>query len=392
MKVCHVITRLIVGGAQENTVLTCRGLVERGHDVSLIAGPETGPEGSLWEVAQASGVQLFEVPTLRRSIKPTFDWRSYKSLIRHFKRIRPDIVHTHSSKAGIVARLAAAKAKIPVIIHTIHGMSFNRTQPWYLRNAFARLERLAAKHTHKIIAVADAMIDQSVKTFVAERKRFITIRSGMEVEQFSPDPHERREIRKRWQVNDEDVLACTIARFFKNKGYEELLQAMPQATQANKRLKFVWIGGGAHRAKYEAQLNHLGLRNRVIMTGLIQPEEVGQYIQGCDMVVHASRWEGLPRALVQGSLAGLPTISFDNDGAPEVVLNQKTGLLVPYGNTESLAQAMIELAGDSTLRAQLGQTGRSLCMEKFDWRKMVEQIDKLYKHAQNGDYANRRRD
>src|SRR5512135_3292200 len=141
MHICHVITRLIVGGAQENTLLTCEGLHARGYRVTLISGPTTGPEGSLVPRARAGGYEYVELEDLIRSVNPWIDFRARRYLAMEFARLKPDIVHTHSSKAGIVGRFAARDARVPVVVHTIHGMSFNRTQPWLVRRAYAYLER-----------------------------------------------------------------------------------------------------------------------------------------------------------------------------------------------------------------------------------------------------------
>lgn len=378
MHICHIITRLIIGGAQENTVLSCKGLVERGHRVTLMAGPETGPEGSLWDAARQSGAELIPIETMRRAVRFQDDIRAYRALMQQFRSLRPDIVHTHSSKAGILGRAAANKAAVPVIVHTIHGMSFNRTQAWPVRQTYRFLERRAARKTDKIVAVADAMIEQAVDAGIAPRGKFTTIRSGLEVARFAPNPETRKLVRAEWGVSDEHVLVGTVARLFTNKGYEEILAAMPWAVQRNPRLHFVWVGDGAFREKYSGEVERLGLRSRVHMTGLVPPADVARLMTGFDMLVHASRWEGLPRAVVQALLTEVPCISFDNDGAPEVVIPEQTGLLVPLGDSAQLAEAIVRLASDESLRRRLGACGRTRCLDAFDWRNMVEQLDALY--------------
>ncbi len=378
MHICHVITRLIIGGAQENTVLTCRGLAQRGHLVTLIAGPETGPEGSLWEQAAEAGCELVRLPSLRRSVRPVRDWLAASALRGIFRRLRPDVVHTHSSKAGILGRWAAAQAGVPVVVHTIHGMSFNRTQPVFVRRFYRALERNAARRTTALVTVADAMTDQAVKAGLAPRDRFVTIRSGIETDRFAPQVDLRRRYRQDWQIEDDDIVVGTVARLFRNKGYEEIIDAMLAAVAREPRLRFVWIGDGADRSGYERRLTDIGLRDRVHMVGLVSPEEVARCLNGFDIVLHASRWEGLPRAIVQGLLTGVPAVSFDNDGAPEVVLPDKTGILVPYGDTKRLADAIVTLAADPDLRRRLGTQGRAHCLEAFDWHKMVTDLEDLY--------------
>jgi len=378
MKIVHVITRLIVGGAQENTVLTCRGLAEAGHEVTLIAGTETGPEGSLWPQAETCGCRIIRANALRRAIRPRIDLRAIGALAHVFGDLRPDIVHTHSSKAGIVGREAARRAGVPVIIHTIHGMSFNRTQPWWLRAAYRLLERRAGRFTTAFVTVAEAMTDQAVAAGLGPRSKFTTVRSGMVVDQFGPDEPMRAQVRGAWGVSESDVVVGTIARLFENKGYEQIIGAMPEAVRRAPRLRFVWVGAGAHRGAYERQVDALGLRDRVRFLGLVPPDEVGRQIKGFDMVLHASRWEGLPRAVVQGLLTEVPAVSFDNDGASEVVIDNETGKLVPYGDIDGLTRAIVELAEQPDLRRRLGARGRELCREEFDWRKMVADLEALY--------------
>lgn len=378
MKICHVITRLIIGGAQENTVLSCRGLVQKGHDVTLLAGPETGPEGSLWPMARESGARAIEVASMRRAVGAIADSRANRELTAHFRDLQPDVVHTHSSKAGILGRKAAAKAGVPIIVHTIHGMSFNRTQSWLMRTAYRLLEQHAACRTHKIVTVADAMIEQSLAAGIGSREQMVTIRSGLEVDRFAPNKASRKAVRAAWGVADDEIVVGTIARLFENKGYDEIIEAMPSALKAFPRLRFVWVGDGAHRGRYERELKRLGLCDRVVMVGLVPPGEVARLLTGFDMLVHASRWEGLPRAVVQALLTEVPAISFDNDGAPEVVLPERTGILVPLGDVRLLSDAMVRLAGDPTIRRQLGKNGRRRCLQEFDWRLMVERLDSLY--------------
>ena len=378
MHICHIITRLIVGGAQENTLLTCEGLRARGHRVTLIAGPTTGPEGSLVARARAGGYEYLELPELIRAVNPWMDLRAQRQLTMELRRLRPDVVHTHSSKAGIIGRLAARDARVRRIVHTIHGMSFNRTQPWPVRRAYAWLERRAARCTHRIVAVADAMIAQTVAAGVCAREKLVTIYSGMEVERFTPSVERRAAARARWGVSDDDVVVGTVARLFRKKGYEQLIPIMDAAARREPRLRFVWVGDGAQRAEYERELGQRGLRSRVTLTGLVPPEQVADEIAGFDILAHTSQWEGLPRTVVQGLLMRVPAVAFDIDGTPEVVLDGCTGRIVRLGDEAGFVDALCELAADRTLRQRLGQAGRAACVERFDWRRMVDQLEALY--------------
>lgn len=378
MHICHVITRLIVGGAQENTLLTCEGLHVRGHRVTLIAGPTRGPEGSLVERAKAGGYEYIELPELIRAINPWMDARARRMLSMEFDRLRPDIVHTHSSKAGIIGRVAAYKSRVPLIVHTIHGMSFNRTQPWYIQRAYAWLERYAARRSHAIVTVADAMIDQSVAAGVAKREKFQTVYSGMEIGEFTPTRYDRAAVRAAWGVSDDDVVVGTVARLFRRKGYEQLIPIMADAAEQNPRLRFVWVGDGAQREDYVAELQRRGLVERTTLTGLIPPSRVPEMLAGCDIVAHTSQWEGLPRVVVQALLMQVPVVAFNIDGTPEVVLDGQTGHIVPLNDEDAFVAALLRLADDPAARRRMGQAGRQHCLERFDWRKMVDDLDRLY--------------
>lgn len=379
MHVCHVITRLIVGGAQENTLLTCEGLHARGHRVTLISGPTRGPEGSLVERARAGGYDFIEEPDLVRAVNPWRDVRARRYLTWNFQRLRPDVVHTHSSKAGILGRFAARDARVPVILHTIHGMSFNRTQPWPVRTLYAMLERRAARFTKRLITVADAMIEQSVAAHVAPRGKFTTIHSGMEVERFDPGLYNRAAVRREWGVPDDAVVVGTVARLFRRKGYEQLLPIMARAAARDPSLRFVWVGDGAQRRDYELQLADLGLTGRTTLTGLAPPEDIPRLMAGFDILAHTSQWEGLPRGVVQALLMRVPAVAFAIDGTPEVVLDGATGRLVPLGDLEAFAEALVQLSADPARRRAMGEAGRRRCLERFSARVMVDRLECLYR-------------
>lgn len=377
-KVCHVITRLIIGGAQENTLLTCEGLHAAGDDVTLLSGPTTGPEGSLVDRARRGGYRYIEIPELVRAVRPYNDLRALQSLVRFFRSVRPDIVHTHSSKAGILARIAADHAAVPTIIHTIHGMSFNRTQPLSVRTAYAELERFCAARTHVLIAVADAMTREALAAGIGVPRQYRTIYSGMEVDAFNPDQVDRRAVRAQLDLPHDAVVVATIARLFRNKGYEFLIPAMALAARADPRIHFLWIGDGADRPAYEAALDRLHLRTRTRLAGLVPPGEIPRWLSAADMLAHASLWEGLPRAVVQALLMRIPAVAFSLDGAPEVVLPGRTGELVPPKDVDQLAAAILRLADDHERRRRYGSAGRDLCLVRFDHRRMVSEIRGLY--------------
>src|SRR5262245_393967 len=187
-KVIHVITRLIVGGAQENTILSCRGLRERGFDVTLVTGPEAGPEGSLLDSARSAGIPVVVMKWMRRNPRPILDPVALVSLVRLFRRERPQIVHTHSSKAGILGRAAAWLAGVPVIIHTNHGLPFHDRQPWIVNRTWRFLEKVVAPATRTFVCVGETMRRQSIEAGLAPPERHAVVYSGMDLDFLEPAP------------------------------------------------------------------------------------------------------------------------------------------------------------------------------------------------------------
>ena len=360
MKVCHVITRLIVGGAQENTVATCIGLRKLGYDCELVTGPQTGPEGSL-----DAGMPVTIINELRREPNPVFDVLACRELYQLFRARRYDVVHTHSGKAGFVGRLAARLARVPVVVHTIHGPSFYRYQNPLGNWLFRWAEQLASEWTTQFVSVADAMTEQYQAAGITGQ--YVTIRSGMNLAPFL-------------QIESKpDFVVGKIARMFRLKGYEYLLAAAPRIVAAVPTVKFLLVGDGIYRQRYERWAERLGLRDRFIFTGLVRPDEIPGYVAQMNVLVHLSLREGLPRTLPQALAAGKPVVAFDVDGAREVCRDGETGFLIRAEDANGVATAVIRLFQDRTLAAQLGERGRQLVWAEFSEEQMVRQLDELYR-------------
>lgn len=378
MKICHVITRLIIGGAQENTVATCVGLRKLGHDVDLVIGPQTGPEGSLYDQARQAGVPVTVVDELRRAPDPLRDARACLALARLFARQRYEIVHTHSGKAGLLGRLAAKGAGVPIIVHTIHGPSFHPHQNivgnWFFRYA----EQVAGQWTTQFVSVADAMTERYLAAGIGRPGQYETIHSGMDVEAFlraTPDPALRASL----GLSEADVVVGKVARLFRLKGHEFLFEAAPRIIAAAPRVKFLLVGDGIYREKFERLLERQGIRDRFIFVGLVPPGEMPRYMALMDVLVHLSLREGLPRTLPQALACGKPVAAFDVDGAREVCRQDETGLLVRAEDARGLAEAVIRLLQDKALATRMGLRGRELVKERFAEALMVQKIDELYR-------------
>jgi glycosyltransferase involved in cell wall biosynthesis len=383
MRVTHVITRLIVGGAQENTVATVLGLRHKtGVEVDLVTGPTAGREGTLEHLLEGN-VPLEVEPHLVRPVHPFHDVLAWQRLTRRFRRTQPDIVHTHSGKAGVIGRLAAARAGVPVVVHTIHGPSFGPFQGVLANRIFTQAERRAGRITTHFISVAEAMTEQYLAAGIGRREQYSTIWSGFDLAPFLTASNDLV-LRARLGIGPEDLVIGKIARLFKLKGHDDLFAAAREIVRQVPQAKFLLVGDGPWRDRFERQLEQSGLKRHFIFTGLVPPAEVSHHVGVMDVLVHLSRREGLPRALPQAMAAGKPVVAYDCDGAREVCVPDQTGFLLPAGDQSGLIQAVIALAQSPALRHQLGERGRQLARDRFEVGRMVEAIHACYLNLLSG--------
>ncbi len=378
MRVTHVITRLIVGGAQENTVASVLGLRRKsGVEVDLISGLTTGAEGSL-ESKFAGAPEIFSlVPELVRPVHPLKDILALRRLEQIFRTQKPDIVHTHSGKAGIIGRLAARRAGVPVIIHTIHGPSFGAFQNGLSNFIFTAAERRAAQATDHFIVVADAMTTQYLAAGIGRPRQYTKVFSGFPLEPFLAAKNDPA-LRAKLGLQPDDFVVGTIARLVKLKGHDNLFAVAPELIRRCPQMKFLLVGDGEYRARFENLARSLGLERHFVFTGLVPPGEVPALVGVMDALVHLSLREGLPRALPQALAAAKPVIAYDCDGAREVCLDNETGFLLRPGDLEGLKSRLLQLANDAPLRGKFGRHGQSFVRQNFSVEGMVDGIYALY--------------
>jgi glycosyltransferase involved in cell wall biosynthesis len=379
MRVIHVITRLIIGGAQENTIASLLGLRQKfGLDVRLISGPATGPEGSLESSLAAQAQSLIFVPELVRPLHPWKDLIASRQLSRIFRQLRPDIVHTHSGKAGYLGRLAARRAGVPLIVHTIHGPSFGSFQGSLSNCIFRAAERRAGKVTTHFVAVADAMTRQYLAAGIGQPSQYTKILSGFPLNPFLSATNDPA-LRARWHIAPTDIVIGKIARLFKLKGHDDLFAIAPALIDKFPNLKFLLVGDGPWRSRFVQRARSLNLEKHFIFTGLVPPADIPALVGIMDGLVHLSRREGLARALPQALAAARPVVAFDCDGANEVCLENETGFLVKPGDLATLSDRLSRLASDAALRQRLGQRGQQFVRERFAVERMVDDLYALYR-------------
>jgi glycosyltransferase involved in cell wall biosynthesis len=373
VRVCHIITRLIVGGAQENTLASVIGLRRlAGYEcMDLVSGVESGAEGSLVEAARRGGVEPVWVKSLRRSINPVHDARAFFELRTWLRRGRYDIVHTHSGKAGFLGRLAARAAGVPVVLHTIHGPSFGAFQSAPVNAALRLAEHIAGSMTTHFVSVADAMSRLSLDSGIGRPENYTTIRSGFDVDSFATA---KPDAALRDRLGGGPVVG-QLARLCELKGWEdffEMARGLPGA-------KFLIVGDGPWRAQLEEWAMEPALRGRVHFAGLVPPADVPRYVASVDVLVHLSRREGLPRAAAQALAAGKPVVAYPLDGTPEVVVDGETGFLVPVGDGAALVDRVQRLLRDPGLAASMGRRAQARVVGEFAVATMVRRLDELYR-------------
>jgi glycosyltransferase involved in cell wall biosynthesis len=379
IRVLHIITRLIVGGAQENTLLSVEGLDRLpDYEVTLITGVDNGPEGDLLERARRT-TRLIIVPELGRSISPLADIRAFWKLYHLIRKGRYHIVHTHSSKAGVLGRLAARLAGTPIIVHTLHSLVFHDYQPWLVNRLWRAVKKICAPVTDHFISVSDIIMHKAIAAGIARPEKFSTIYSGMELEWFLNADVDPRTVRREFGIPDDALVVGKIARLFSLKGHDQLLDAAPAIVERHPNVRFFLIGDGVLYDHLHRRAGQAGILDNFVFAGLIPRERIPEMIASMDVLVHTSLREGLARVLPQALAVGKPCVAFDIDGAPEVVIPGETGYLVRPGDSKGLADAISRLLDDPRLCERMGAAGKRLVDPAFRAETMVHEIASVYR-------------
>jgi len=379
VRIAHVITRMIVGGAQENTLFSVQGLSRiPDYDVTLVTGPETGSEGNLLSGLDGS-LDVVYVPPMIRSISPLQDVRALRWLLRHFRSTRPDVVHTHSSKAGVVGRIAARLARVPHVVHTLHSLVFHDYQRWPVRGTYRQIKRTMVPFTDHYISVSDDIRDRAIAAGIGRPEQHSTVRSGFPTATFESALVPQSEARARLRLPTDRVVVGVVARLFPLKGHDELLPAAARVARRHPDVLFAFVGSGPLESDLRRAVRDHGLEGHVAFVGRVPPEEVPVAFSAFDVLTHTSLREGLARVIPQGVLAGLPVVCYDLDGSREVVNDGENGFLVRPRDTEQLADRLADAVGDNQLRSRLGGVGAERVRKEFSVEEMVSGLDELYR-------------
>ncbi|MFM8552508.1 MAG: glycosyltransferase family 4 protein [Nitrospiraceae bacterium] len=370
--VAHRITKLELGGAQQNTLFTVSHLDRRRFRPILIVG-EPGLLDR--EAAAMPGVAFHQVPSLIRSLNPFADLVALIALTRLLAKLRPTIVHTHSSKAGILGRLAAKLAGVPVILHSIHGFGFTPAHGPIARRLLIALERLAARVTTGFIAVSDANRRQGVALGLFAEDRCTVIRSGIDRALYRTTQVDRLAKRRELGLDPDRPVVGMIAPFKPQKAPLDFVRMAALAHEARPDAQCLLVGDGALRGAIEAEIARLGLGGSVHLTGWRR--DIPEVMRCLDILVLTSRWEGLPRVYLEALASGVPVVGTRVDGAAEVVQDGVNGYLVEPGDVQGLAERVLSLLNHPQEAVRMGQAGRSL-PDEFDIHEMVRLQEREY--------------
>jgi glycosyltransferase involved in cell wall biosynthesis len=321
-------------------------------------------------------------PSLVRRVSPWHDLVATFKLYRTIRDGRYDVVHTHSSKAGIIGRVAAWLAGTPVIVHTAHGWSFNQQQPWHTYWLYVWLERFCARFAGAIVVVGRPDRTEGIALRIGRPEQYRLIRSGIEVDAYRDVPISRDEARARLGLPRDAFVIGSVGRLAEQKAPLDLLEAFVPIARARPEARLVYVGDGSQRTELEAAIVRHGLADRVVLAGLRR--DVPELLRAFDVFALASRWEGLPRVFPQAMAAGLPIVATMVDGAPDAITPGVNGWLVDVGDMAAMAQRLGALAADPAMARRMGAAGRAR-VDEFSAQRMVHDLSELYAWlAENG--------
>jgi len=377
IKVLHIITRLDKGGSAENTFLTLTGLDENSYEATLISGPVGDPKHDRRKQIEKQGIEYILIPELVRNISPINDLITLFKIYGFLRNEKFDIVHTHTSKAGLLGRLAAKLAGIPIVIHTPHGHVFFGYFGPFKTKIFIFLERLASRITHKILALTNREKKDYILFKIANEDKFVVINSGIELSRFKKlNFNEKQNIKKELGIPENSLIIGTVGRLVPVKGPEFLLKAAKQIVPKYPDSFFIFTGDGYLRQDLEKKALEMGVKENIIFLGW--RDDVAKIVSVYDVFVLPSLNEGMGRVLVEAMALGKPIVASNVGGIPDLVTHGKNGFLVSPKNPKELARYIQILLVDEEKREEMGQVGKEMAVS-FSREIMVEKIVGLYK-------------
>jgi glycosyltransferase involved in cell wall biosynthesis len=367
IRVLHIVTRLAVRGVPRHVLDMANGLDTQRFAVEVLAGRSEPGEGDLSEEAREKGLILHQVPSLQRAVNPLADFNAYRAIARIVANGAYDIVHTHISKAGILGRMAAKQARVPIVLHTYHGLVDEIGRASFKAEVFRRCERWAALSTDALVAVSRSVARQWQDMEVGEEGQYRVVRNGIDIEHFTAA--------EAMPLAGEPRLVV-VASHTAEKGLDVLLRAMSFIGGEFPSMCLYVVGDGPLRSQLQALSDELGLGAKVHFVGV--QDDVRPYLAGCDLALLPSLSEGMGLAAVEAMAVGRAVVGSHTGGIPEVVIGGKTGLLVPPGDAQALAGAMATLLRNPVRRREMGHAGQERAIREFSLQGALVELQELY--------------
>jgi glycosyltransferase involved in cell wall biosynthesis len=374
IRILRIIARLNVGGPAIHVALLTEKLGQPYYESTLVCGTIDPGEGDMQYYAEQHGVKPIVIPELGRSLNPVRDiitlWKVYQ-LIRELK---PDVVHTHTAKAGFVGRVAARLAGVPVIVHTFHGHFFHGYFSWPTTRFFIFLERIAARMSDTVITLTEGLRRELADEYrIARKSRITVLPLGLDLEVFAQIPRKSGAFRQAWNIPADAPLIGIVGRLAVVKNHALFLEAAARVREQLPQARFAIVGDGETRPQVEAQVDALGLRDAVIITGW--QRDLPPIYSDLDLLVISSIAEGTPVTVIEALSACCPVVATNVGGLPDLLDHGQLGKLVPTQDADALAQAIVE----TYHTPPDGQRAQELMLDRYGIDRLVRDLDSLYR-------------
>jgi glycosyltransferase involved in cell wall biosynthesis len=374
VRILHIHTLPVISGSGINTFLTMRGMKGNRYEPVLACAPG----GALIDLVQRHGMEVKIFPSLVQPLDPLKDLKAILDLTGHLRTNPYQVVHTHNSKAGFVGRLSAKLARVPVIVHTVHGFAFHQQEPPWRRFLFRNLERLASHWCDRMIFISQPLVEWASKEKIGCTMKMARIYSGIEMDRFHPvSEAEKRRLRAEWGIGEHDGVIGIVSKLWAGKGHDLLIRAFKEIRKEMPQARLVIVGEGYLMDSLQTLASQLQLSDAVIFTGFL--EEIPQIIATFDVAVLPSYFEGMGRVLLEAMAMEKPVVGTRVGGIPDLIEEGLNGFLVSPGSSKELASAVLKILSDKALAAKMGQEGRKKMTDRFSAESMVRSIEEVYR-------------
>ena len=379
IKVLHIHTLPVISGSGLNTFLTMRGLKNRGYETALACAPG----GKLNSLVRSHGMRVIPFKNLVQPLHPLKDSLIILNLALFLRKHPFHIVHTHNSKAGFVGRLAAKLARVPVIVHTVHGFSFHEQELRWRQWLFRSMERLASRWCDQLIFISQPLMTWALREGIGNKERMTRIYSGIELDRFQPvSEQEKIDLRKKWGLEARYLVVGIVSKLWDGKGHALLLDAFQEIRRTKVEAKLVIVGEGCLLKDLRGLVDKHAMNGAVLFTGF--QSEVAPLIATFDVAVLPSFFEGMGRVLLEAMAMGKPVVASRVGGIPDLVEHGVNGYLVRPGHKGELKEAILRLLDDRSLALNMGREGREKVKGEFDALAMVSAIERVYRRLLSG--------